>query len=488
MAAATALPSGLSLVAHKRAALMRPLAIAPSPARAVLAMDQGNGRTALPTVKPGDRVKIGTPIAIDPQLQCGVIHAPVAGMVYAIEARPDATEAGSGLCIVVDNDGSNAHDSSLAPIADPEHASPEALIERIGASGIMGLGGAAFPASVKLATARARGVAHLVLNGAECEPWISCDDALMCARADQVVQGARLLLRATQAAHCTIAVEDDKPGAMTALNAALASYADERITVLAIPSIYPAGAERQLLAAVTGVEVPSGGLPSDVGLLCHNVGTAAALAEFAATGVPCLRRIVTVTGSGLAQPGNLDASIGTPIVDLVAHCGGYIGAPARLIAGGTLTGRALATDEIGLTKAMNCLVAATDADLGPRSAEMPCIRCGDCASVCPAGLLPQQLHRWARVDDAAALERFGLGDCIECGCCDYVCPSHIALTPRFHAAKARRRLRADEARRADDARGRFERHEERRLAGIEAQRQAFDEARRRARGLDNGES
>jgi len=488
MRAATAFPAGLSLTAHKREALLRPLASAPPPARAVLAMDQGNRRSALPTAAPGQRVRIGTPIAIDPQTRYGVIHAPVAGTVCAIEVRPDATETGSGLCIVIENDGSDAYDPSLTPVADAEHAAPGALIERIAESGIVGLGGAAFPTSVKLATARAKGATHLVLNGAECEPWICCDDALMRARADRVVQGARLLLRATQAGRCTIAVEDDKPEAIAALTAALTACADERITLLAIPSVYPAGAERQLLATVTGVEVPSGSLPSDVGLLCHNVGTAAAVAEFAATGIPCLRRVVTITGSGIAQPGNLDASIGTCIVDLVAHCGGYVGAPERLIAGGTLTGRALATDEIGLTKAMNCLVAATSADLAPRAAEMPCIRCGDCASACPAGLLPQQIHRWLASDDPEPRLRFGLGDCIECGCCDYVCPSRIPLTPRFHAAKALWRLRADDAQRADAARRRFERHEQRRLAAVEAERRAFEEARRRARRLDDGRS
>jgi electron transport complex protein RnfC len=488
MPASTSFPAGLSLAAHKREALLRPLACAPPPARAVLAMDQGNRRIALPTVALGERVKIGAPIAIDPETRCAAIHAPVAGTVSAIEVRPDATETGSGLCIVIENDGTDALDPHLAPLGDAGHASPATLIERLGQSGIVGLGGGAFPTSVKLATARAKGITHLVLNGAECEPWICCDDALMRARADRVVRGAQWLLLATQAGRCTIAVEDDKPEAIAALMTALAACADERIALLPIRSVYPAGAERQLLAAVTGVEVPSGGLPSDVGLLCHNVGTAAAVADFAATGIPCLRRIVTVTGSGVAQPGNLDALIGTPVADLVAHCGGYIGAPERLIAGGTLTGRALATDEIGLTKAINCLIAATAADLAPRAAEMPCIRCGDCASVCPAGLLPQQIHRRITHHDPEPLLRFGLGDCIECGCCDYVCPSHIPLTQRFHAAKALLQSRADDARRADDGRRRFERHERRRLAAAEAERRAFDEARRRARGLDDGGS
>jgi electron transport complex protein RnfC len=200
--------------------------------------------------------------------------------------------------------------------------------------------------------------------------------------------------------------------------------------------------------------------------------------------MPCLRRVVTITGSGVVHPGNLDARIGTPIAELIRQRGGYVSAPERLIAGGTLTGRALASDEIGLTKAMNCLIAASSVDLVPRGDEAPCIRCGDCASVCPAGLLPQQLHRSAVSDDPESLARFGLFDCIECGCCDYVCPSRIPLTARFRVAKARQCSRDDERRRAAEARVRFERHEQRRLAAVEAERRAFDDARRRARGLD----
>ena len=484
MRVAPAFPAGLALAPHKRLALQSPLASAAPPAIAIIALDQGNGRAAVASVTAGERVRFGQPIAIDPETRCNTVHATVAGKVLAIEPRPDGSEVGHGLCITIENDGSDSRDPEIAPLDGAERMEPEVLLARIANSGIVGLGGAAFPAAVKLAAARARGAGHLVLNGAECEPWICCDDALMRARAPRIVQGARLLLQATGAARCTLAVEDDKPEAIAALAGALAAAGDERIDLRTIAPVYPAGAERQLLATVTGIEVPSGCLPSDAGLLCHNVGTAAAVADFAATGIPCVRRVVTITGSGVAQPGNVDAWIGTPIADLVARHGGYVGAPERLIAGGTLTGRALASDEAGLTKAMNCLIAATAGDLAPRGDEAPCIRCGDCASVCPAGLLPQQLHRSAIVDDTESLARLGLLDCIECGCCDYVCPSHIALTQRFRVAKARRSSSDDEHRRAAEARIRFERHERRRIAAAQAERQAFDDARRRARGFD----
>ena len=341
MRAASAFPVGLALVAHKRQALQSPLACAAPPAIAIIALDQGNGRTALPSVAQGDRVKLGQPIAIDPQTRCNAIHAPVAGRVLAIDVRPDGSE---GATVPASPSRTTARTRVIRDSprsTSSENAEPETLLARIANAGIVGLGGAAFPAAVKLAAARARGASHLVLNGAECEPWICCDDALMRARAPQIVQGALLLLRATGAARCTIAVEDDKPEAIAALADALSAAGDERIELRSIAPVYPAGAERQLLATITGIEVPTGRLPSDAGLLCHNVGTAAAVAEFAATGMPCLRRIVTITGSGVANPGNLDAWIGTPIADLVAQRGGYLGTPERLIAGGTLTGRAL---------------------------------------------------------------------------------------------------------------------------------------------------
>jgi electron transport complex protein RnfC len=186
------------------------------------------------------------------------------------------------------------------------------------------------------------------------------------------------------------------------------------------------------------------------------------------------------------HPANLEARIGTPVAELVSACGGYVANPERLIAGGIMTGRAIATDEVPLTQAMNCILAATGADLTARMAPLPCIRCGDCADVCPVGLLPQQLHRGVLAADAAVLERHGIDDCIECGCCDYVCPSGIALTAGFRGARAEARRQHEAARRADDARERFARHQQRLAAAAEQERSAFEAARRRARGDDVG--
>jgi electron transport complex protein RnfC len=443
-------------------------------------LDQGDGHAATPCVRAGDRVRLGTVIARADAQSGADLHAPVAGRIRSI-GRYDGA-AGAGEVIVIDNDGSDDREPQFDQALDPGSLAPEALIEWIRRGGIAGLGGAVYPTATKLAQGRARSTGHLVLNGAECEPWICCDDALMRETAGDVVRGAQLLLHACGAARCTIAIEDDKPEACAAVTAALDAAGDARLALAVLPAVYPGGAERQLLTAVTGVEVPRGAWPPDVGLLCQNVGTASAVARLVHTGEPLIRRVVTVSGSGVAHPCNLEARIGTPIADLIAAAGGYAGTPRRLWFGGSMTGRALPDDAWPLTKAMNCIVAATDADLrAPAVAEQPCIRCGDCARVCPAGLLPQELHRAVRSRDTALLERFGLADCIECGCCDYVCPSAIPLVERFRQERVAMRERMSDAARAREARLHFEQRE-RRVAELEARRRReFEDARRRAR-------
>ena len=485
MAQRSTFPPGLELEARKTAPMRQPLRAAPVPPLLVVALDQGSGDAAEPLLAAGARVRIGTPVGRAEGETAVAVHSPVAGVVRGVEIRPVHGPAGEGVCVVIENDGSDEVEAGYAPIDWPM-LPPQELLARIRSAGIAGLGGAAFPAHAKLAAARERAATHLVLNGAECEPWICCDDALMRERAADVVLGAQVLLHACGAAKCTIAVEDDKPEAIAAVEVALVAAADPRIGLTTLRAVYPAGAERQLLAAVAGVEVPHDALPPAVGVMCQNVGTAAAAAHLVRTGQPITGRIVTVTGSGVREPANVDARLGTPIADLVAACGGYVSEPLRLIAGGSMTGRALATDAVPLTQAVNCVVVATAADLVARGREMPCIRCGDCASVCPPGLLPQSLLRAINAGDEAEVARHGLAACIECGCCDYVCPSRIPLTARFRAARAARKVQLDERRRAAAARERYLRHEQRLAAMAEAERQAFEAARNRARGEPEG--
>jgi len=484
-----AFPAGLALETHKQRALTSTILVLPPPGTAVLSLEQGfSGAVVEPVVAVGAEVAVGTPVAQPHDERATTLHSPVSGRVTAIEPRPAATVTGTATCIVIESDGRDRRDPAWRASADVESLSSAELVARLRAAGIAGLGGAAFPTATKLEAARARGARRLLLNGAECEPWICCDDALMREQAQDILHGARLMMRALEADSCVIAIEDDKPDAIAAVRAAIAATGPASgFAVQVVPAIYPQGAERQLATAVTGAEVPTAGLPADIGITCQNVATAMSVARWAREGEPCIARVVTVTGSGVAGPRNVLARIGTPLATLVDAAGGYCDTPLRLIAGGNMTGRALGSDDAGLSKAINCILVATAADLQPRltAVELPCIRCGDCAAVCPVALLPQQLHRAALADDEAGLLAHGLWDCIDCGCCDFVCPSQIPLAHRFRIARRSLREREDTRRKAAEARERHERHERRVREAAEAERHAFEHARARARGLQS---
>jgi Na+-translocating ferredoxin:NAD+ oxidoreductase subunit C len=459
---------GLKLETHKRRSTTRPLRAASLPSVLVLPLDQHAGNASRPVVAVGDTVARGQPIAEPSGPISAWLHAPLSGRVRAIEQRPSPLQRTGSLCIEIENDGANRR-YDAHPTLDGS-AAPHAVCEFIELGGIVGLGGAVFPTGPKLARASEKN-AHLIVNGAECEPWISCDDTLMRERADDVIAGALILCRAVQAERCTIAVEDDMPEAGRALREAAQRTGSGAPEVIDVPSIYPAGGERQLIATLTKLEVPSGGLPQDIGVVCHNVGTAAAVARWIQNGEPLIRRIVTMTGSAVKEPANLEALIGTPVSTLIADCGGYVSEPARLIMGGTMMGVALPDDAHMIVKGTNCVIAATAADLQLQGSEMPCIRCGACSEACPAFLLPQELHRFALAGELDNLDRYGLLDCIECGCCDYVCPSQIPLVERFRIAKPALLRHLDTRTMAPLAKSHFDAREAR-LAQLEAERRA----------------
>jgi electron transport complex protein RnfC len=479
MNAMNAYRGGLRLDAHKERSTARPMLVASVPDLLVLPLDQHSGAAARPIVKPGDRVQLGQPVAEPDGAISAWLHAPVSGTVRAIELRSAPHRLGAlSPSILIENDRKDERHPSAAA-ADYDALSPEELCAHIERGGIVGLGGAVFPTSVKLASAAQREGVRLLLNGAECEPYISCDDVLMRERAKDIVLGAQILLRATGARSCTIAIEDDTPQAERSLTDALSAAADDRLQLTKVASVYPAGGERQLITAVFGIEVPFDGLPADIGIVCQNVGTAAAIAEWLRDGMPLIRRVVTVTGDGVAQAGNLQARLGTPISSLIGDCGGYTPRVARLIMGGSMMGAPLPDDDMPIVKAANCVLAASLLDLQPRLPEMPCIRCGACAEVCPAFLLPQQIHWYAQAGDLQEADRHGLMDCIECGCCDYVCPSQIPLVERFRDAKPPLARLLTERRDARAALSRFEARNDR-LERLEfEQREALARKRQR---------
>lgn len=471
------LRGGLMLEAHKERSTAAALRHASSPSEVTLPLNQHAGAAAIAMVAPGDAVLLGQPVAQPRSDISAWLHSPVSGRVIAVEPRPVASVDNiTALSVVIANDGADNRYSANAPV-DFESLQPIELCEHIARGGIVGLGGATFPTAAKLLQARASSQLHLILNGAECEPWISCDDMLLRERAAEVVLGARILRHALNAAKCTIAIENDMPEAQRALETALAG--NSGIALAIVSSVYPAGGERQLITEITGTEVPGDALPSDIGIVCQNVGTAAAVSRWIRDGEPLLSRIVTITGSGVREPGNLEVRLGTPLSNVIADCGGYVDAVQSLLMGGSMMGIALTRDDLPVVKGTNCIVAATAADLRPRAEEMPCIRCGNCSEVCPAILLPQQLHWHALAHDLQALDSLGLMDCIECGCCDHVCPSQIPLTHRFRTAKAELLETTVAHDQAAAARARYEAREQR-LARLDQEQRARLEEKRRA--------
>ena len=464
------LHGGLRLQAHKAESTAEPILQIPIPDQLVLPITQHAGDPAQPIVGIGEYVLKGQLIAeIDGSLGAPV-HASSSGTVVAIEPWPVSRRYGENApCIVIECDGEDRPIDATDALPDWNTLLPGILLKKILQGGIVGLGGAVFPTAQKLMEAITCDPDYLILNGVECEPYISCDDMLMREHAHEVLGGARILLHALELETCYIAVESDKPAALQRLGEVLAELDDNRLVLKQVPTIYPSGGEDQLVQLVAGREVPSGGLPTDVGCLVQNVGTAAAIYDWVVHNEPLISRITTVTGDGIERPVNVEARLGTLIADVVEYVGGYTEHAQQLIIGGPMTGKSVTSDRVPVVKATNCILVMSEAPtIGD---EMPCIRCGDCAAVCPVQLLPQQLFWYACADDEVKMRSHGLTDCIECGCCDLVCPSHIPLTADFRMAKARIRELADEKARAERARQRFEARNER----IEKEQQTRDD-------------
>ncbi len=429
---------------HKDDSNQTPISFAGIPEQLVLPLQQHIGIEAEPSVHVGDDVSKGQIIASASHNGLSAnIHAPTSGVISAIEERTLPHISGlSGLCIVIDTDAKDDwKNSKLNTYPDFNNTESKLLLEQIQQAGIVGLGGATFPTAVKLSSSKA--IKTLIINGAECEPYITCDDRLMRDEATKIITGIRILQKLLKPETCLIAVEDNKPEAIKALQ--LACQDDDGISdnvkVVAIPTLYPSGGEKQLIEILTGQQVPSGELPLDIGLIGLNIGTVYSIYKAIIEGEPLLSRIITVTGNGINKPQNFEALIGTSFNYLAEQAGGYTKMADHLIMGGPMMGFALADDQIPIIKATNCALISSTTALSESNSEyadqptLPCIRCGKCMDVCPVKLLPQQMYWHIRAKDFEKAQDHNINDCIDCGCCSYVCPSHIPLVDYYRFAK-----------------------------------------------------
>lgn len=436
---------------HKEESNGLPIGQAPAPRRVVVPLRQHIGEPAKPLVQAGDKVLKGQMIGAANGFISAAVHAPTSGTVVMLTHHvvPHPSDL-PDLCVIIEADGEDRW-IARQPI-DYRNIAPAALREHLRDAGVVGLGGAVFPSHVKFDPGQQRKIDTLVINGAECEPWITSDDLIMRERAFEIVEGIKIIAHLMQPNEVLIGIEDNKPEAMAAMRLACVGTAFE---VVPVPTLYPGGGEKQLIKVLTGKEVPSGQRSINIGATCSNVGTAYAVHRAINHGEPVISRVVTVTGS-IAKPQNFDVPIGTPMREIIALAGGALNDTERYILGGPMMGFDLPSLDAPLTKSVNCVIAASSALFPPAPPAMPCIRCGQCARACPADLQPFELYWHAQSRNLDKARAYRLFDCIECGCCTYVCPSYIPLVPYFRFAKSEILAHQRKSKAAEIARQRYE--------------------------------
>jgi len=429
----------------------KPILQAPIPEQLFIPLRQHAGSDALPIVSAGEKVLKGQLLARGGSGLSAPVHAPTSGHIREIKpvtaAHPSGMEC-NAIILVADGDDTPIERAPF--MEDPFDMPPEVLSKKIADAGIVGMGGASFPAAVKIVAASKHRIETILINGGECEPYLTADDLLMRERAEKIVLGARLIRYTASATKISIAIEDNKKEAISAMQEACKSF--DYISVVVVPSRYPMGSAKQMIQAVTGQEVPAGGRSSDVGVLMHNVATAYAIADCLAENRPLISRIVTISGGAVACPQNVEALIGTPVGELIEFCGGTTEEPSRLLLGGPMMGQIISTDHVPLIKGVAGVLALKSKEI-PSPSASPCIRCGRCVSACPMGLVPLEMANHSRQQDFEGAIDYGLSDCILCGSCAYVCPSHIPLVHYFQYAKDKISEQKSSQRQMDYVRG-----------------------------------
>lgn len=408
----------------------KPVQKAEEPKLVAISLQQHIGAPCRPLVDVGEAVKLGQKIGDFDAFVSAPVHSSVSGIVKEIKEMQ--TPTGPACCVLIESDGMNQIDETVKAKPDIGQLDREEILREIREAGIVGLGGAAFPAHVKLSPPEEKKIDTLILNGAECEPYLTSDHRLMLEHPEQIIYAVKLMKKALAVDVAFIGIEENKPDAIRTLKSLLKN--EMGIFVVPLKTKYPQGAEKQLIYACTGRQVPSGKLPMEVGVVVSNVGTAAAIGEAFTTGMPLVKRIITVTGGGLVEPKNLEVKIGTAFKEVIAQCGGYQGVPGKLIMGGPMMGLAQYTDEIPCIKGTSGILvfSETEAVIPP---VQNCIRCGRCAAICPIRLTPLAINAYYEKNMIQSAAEMNALDCIECGSCSFVCPSKRHLVDSIRAAK-----------------------------------------------------
>ena len=423
---------GVPPAEHKEATERKPVVpLEEAPAQVVIPMSMHVGAPCKPIVAVGDEVTVGQKIGEIAGLGAP-IHASVSGKVVAVEPRPHPG-GDVMMSVVIENDFKDTPHPSIVHRDNVDALTSQEIIDIVKEAGITGMGGAGFPTHVKLSGAVGK-ADTIILNGAECEPYITADHRLMLERGEAVIGGARFIMKALGLKEATIGIEGNKLDAVEHLKSLLPN-GDTSIHVETLKTRYPQGAEKQLIQRVTGREVPPGGLPADVGCTVFNVATAAAIYDAVTEGKPLTHRNVTITGGAIERPMNVNAPIGTPVEHLIKMAGGFKTQPQRLLMGGPMMGNPQYDLTAPMFKGTNCILALTDAEAAIQDTEQTCLRCGRCVNACPMHLMPLYMHMYAEKRAWHELEGYNIMDCMECGSCNYICPARIHLVQSFRMAK-----------------------------------------------------
>ncbi|MDG2271171.1 MAG: electron transport complex subunit RsxC [Halioglobus sp.] len=459
---------------NKHQSVRTPIADAGIPPELIMPLSQHIGAPASPVVVVGEHVLKGQMIAEARGFVSVPVHAPTSGTVLAIEERLIAHPSGYlAPCIVITTDGRDEW-AQHSGTPNYQELSTDDLINTIRNAGIAGMGGAGFPSAVKLSVKPDTQIKTLIINGTECEPYITADDILMRERAHEIIEGIKILRQIISPEETLIGVEDNKPEGIAALRAAAQ---DTGVEIITFPTKYPSGGEKQLIEILTGEQVPSGGLPSEVGVVCQNIGSTVAIFNAVVRGQPLISRITTVTGESIREPQNFEVLIGTPVQYLIERAGYQCEKSNRLIMGGPMMGFTIPDTDVPIVKTTNCLLAPTERELSTPPPAQACIRCGMCAEACPASLLPQQMFWFAQGKEFEKLEEHNLFDCIECGACSFACPSNIPLVQYYRASKAEILQMRRDHEIAEQSRIRFEARQQR-LEQAEQDKEAKRAARK----------